>query len=177
VMDRALASDPPTGATYARGDQITLYTSLPADIACLTDYQDLAAGWEFLDFANDRGPAPRFADRVFVYVGDGRAEVLPRSRAVDADAWGDGALDAVRRAALQVALVAEDPPTYRLPSFRVADATAAIGTCGVPDPAPTGAREALSVVIAAPDGRAACPVRVDLYRSRGVIDAVVVYDR
>ena len=71
-----IATDPPTGATYAPGDAITVYTSIPADVACLSDYGDIEASWAFVDFLNGRGPAPSFSHRVVVYVGDGPGTVL-----------------------------------------------------------------------------------------------------
>jgi PASTA domain-containing protein len=172
VQDRVVATDPPTGTTYEPGDPITVYASVPADISCLTDYQDVAAAWQFLDFANDRGSAPAFADRVVVYYSDGPGTVI--LHAEDADRWeGTGVLSAVRRATDRVALVDDDPVTYAVPTLSVRDATETTTGCGVPDAAGPG--QALSVIIGAPADRTSCPVRIDLFRSRGLIDAVVLY--
>jgi hypothetical protein len=173
VQDRVVATDPPTGTTYSPGDPITVYTSVPADITCLTDYQDVAAGWQFLDFANDRGTAPAFTDRVVVYYSDGPGTIV--RHAEDAAHWeGTRVLSAVRRATERVALVDDDPLTYALPTLDVRDAdeTTTDG-CGAPDVGGPG--QALSLVIGAPADRTSCPVRVDLYRHRGLIDAVVLY--
>lgn len=57
VLDRVLGSIPPAGAPYERGDEIVVYTSLPADVDCLSDYTDRETAWRLLDFANGRGPA------------------------------------------------------------------------------------------------------------------------
>jgi hypothetical protein len=173
VQDRVVATDPPTGTTYSPGDPITVYTSVPADITCLTDYQDVAAGWQFLDFANDRGAAPAFADRVVVYYSDGPGTIV--RHAEDAAHWeGTRVLSAVRRATDRVALVGDDPLTYALPTLDVRDAAATTADgCGAPDVGGPG--QALSLLISAPADRTSCPVRVDLYRHRGLIDAVVLY--
>jgi hypothetical protein len=172
VQDRVVATDPPTGTTYAPGDPITVYASIPADITCLTDYQDIAAGWQFLDFANDRGSAPAFAHRVVVYYSDGPGTIV--RHAEDPARWeGTRVLAAVRRATDRVALVDDDPLTYAVPTLSVHDAADATTDCGAPDVASPGT--ALSVIIDAPADRTTCPLRIDLFRNRGVIDAVVLY--
>ena len=172
VQDRVVGTDPPTGTTYKPGDPITVYASIPANITCLTDYQDIAAGWQFLDFANNRGSAPPFSDRVVVYYSDGPGTVV--RHAEDAARWeGTGVLDAVRRATGRVALVDDDPLTYAVPRLEVRSATDSTPGCGAPNVAGQG--EALSVIIDAPADRTSCPIRVDLFRSSGLIDAVVLY--
>jgi hypothetical protein len=173
VQDRVVGTDPPTGATYSPGDPITVYTSVPADITCLTNYQDIAAAWQFLDFANDRGAAPAFSDRVIVYYSDGPGTIV--RHAEDPARWeGTRVLSAVRQASDRVALVDDDPLTYAVPSLQVTPAPATTNGCGsAPDVA--GPEQALSMVIGAPADRTSCPVRVDLYRNRGLIEAVVLY--
>lgn len=99
VLDRVLGSIPPAGAPYDRGDGIVVYTSLPADVDCLSNYTDRETAWRLLDFANGRGPAPDFAG--------------PTS------AVADDVLDALRDASAAVALVDERPLTYSLPAIRV----------------------------------------------------------
>ena len=174
VMDRVVASDPPAGTTYAPGDPITVYVSVPADVACLTNYQDIAIAWQLVDFANGRGPAPEFSPRVVVYVGDGSRVVL--DRADDRARWDrTGVLAGIRRASARVALVDDDPVTYALPTLTVRDATAATGGCGPPVPPVAAPGEALSVTIGAPADRTSCPVRLDVFRNGGRIDAVVYY--
>lgn len=172
IQDRVIASDPPTGATYAPGDPITVYTAIPADVACLTDYGDIEDSWAFVDFLNGRGPAPAFSHRVIVYVGDGPRIVLTGPD--DLSRWDDtGVPSAIREATDRVALVGSDPVSYALPTLSVRDTPG--GECGAPDPPVTGPDEALSFTIGAPADRTSCPLRVDLFRHHDVIDAVVLY--
>ena len=97
VLGRAVGSDPPVGARIRAGDPVTVFTSLPADVACLTDYQDRATTWALLDFATGRGPAPPFADRVLVHPVDGPEVVLTGPAARDRGSWsGTGVLEALR---------------------------------------------------------------------------------
>ena len=176
VMGRVLAVDPPPGTPYDRGDEVTVYTAIPASITCLTDYQDRALAWQWIDFALGHGRAPRFADRVFVYPEPGRREVLTGSAATDATAWADsGVLAALRKAAAGVSLESDHPVVYRLPDVRVVPATEGVGTCGVPTPAVAGTADAIAVLISQADHRG-CPVRVELYRDRAHrIESVALY--
>ncbi|WP_243059546.1 PASTA domain-containing protein [Nocardioides sp. SR21] len=99
VLDRVLGSIPPAGAPYESGDDIVVYTSLPADVDCLSNYTDRETAWRLLDFANGRGPAPELADPTSAVAPD--------------------VLEALRDASAQVALVDERPLTYSLPAIRV----------------------------------------------------------
>lgn len=175
VLGRVVASDPPPGTAYRRGDTITVYTSVPASLACLTNYQDRAAAWQLLDFANGRGPAPPFTERVFVYAGDAAPVVLDHGTAADSEAWADtGVLSGLRRASEQVALVSEHPLEYAVPAIRVTRTDEGIGSCGVPEPAVAGSGDAFSVMVRSPD-RTGCPVRVDVFREGDAIVAVAFY--
>ncbi len=174
VADRVIATDPVVGTTYSPGDAITVYTAVPTDVACLTNYSDIETAWQLVDFAHGRGSTPAFADRVIVYLGDGPGVVVTDPR--DPDQWvGTQALVEVRRATDQVALVDTDPPTYAQPSLRVGPVRDA-GGCGAPNPPVTAPDEALTFEIRAPGDRTSCPTRVDLFRQDGRrIDALVVY--
>lgn len=176
VADRVIGTDPGRGATYERGDPITLYTAVPANITCLTDYQQRSAAWQLVDLATGRGPGPPFADRVLVYTGDGSATVLTRTQAADPDAWsGTGVLAALRTAAGRVRLIDDNPLTYAAPALRVVRATEALGSCGVPEPVAPGAGEEFAALILAPT-RAGCPLRLEVYREvGGRIRAVALY--
>jgi hypothetical protein len=176
VMDRVVASDPPTGVKYDDGDPITVFTAVPADVACLTDYSHRAAAWQLLDFANGRGRAPLFAGRVFVYAdGDAPAVVLTREEAEDPASWADTAvLTTLRAASGRVTLLDDRPLRYATPAIRTMRATEGVGTCGVPEPSVAGTSDAFALVIRAPDGTG-CPVRVDLYRVDGRIEAIALY--
>jgi hypothetical protein len=175
VMDRVVASDPPAGTPYDDGDPITVYTALPADVACLTDYQDRATAWGLLDFANGRGTAPEFASRVFVYPGDGVPLVLTREQAAERGSWRDtGILDALRTASSQVALVDEHPVSYAVPAIRITDAADGLGACGVPPTAVAGDGDTFTLLVRSPK-RTGCPLRLDVYRDDDRIEAVAFY--
>ena len=176
VMGRVVASDPPPGTAYRRGDRVTVYTALPADITCLTDSQDRALAWELVDFATGRGPAPPFAPRVWVYPSDGERAVLTDREAADPHAWAStGVLADVRRAADEVSLRSEHPVSYLLPAIKVVPATEGLGRCGVPDPSVAGTADAVAVLVR-PAGGSGCPLRVELYRDdRGRIESVALY--
>jgi PASTA domain-containing protein len=175
VYGRVVATDPPPGITYHRGDAIRVYTSLPSDITCLTDYQDRATAWTLLDFANGRGPAPAFADRVFVYADDAAPMVLDHDAAVDPDGWaGTGVLDALRKASQRVSLVSRYPVRYAIPAIRITRADEGLGSCGVPDPAVAGTGDAFAVLVRPPD-RTGCGVRLDVFRQDDAIVAVALY--
>ena len=176
VLDRVLGSIPPAGAPYQPGDDIVVYTALPADIDCLSDYTDRETAWRMLDFANGRGAAPDFADRVFVYVaGSPATVVLSGAEAADPASWrATRVLTALRDASAEVALVDERPLTYSLPAIRVTAATDGLGRCGVPDPSVAGDADAFAVLIR-PPGRSGCGVRLELYRDAGRIEAVALY--
>lgn len=175
VLGRVVASDPPPGTVFDRGDPITVYTSLPASITCLTDYQDRVTAWRLLDFANGRGPAPELADRVFVYAGGAEPVVLDGRRARDPGAWDrTGVLAGLREASDRVGLVSEHPLQYAVPAIRITRTDEGIGTCGVPEPAVAGTGDAFSVQIRSPD-RTGCPVRLDVFREGSAIVALAYY--
>lgn len=179
VMNRVVGSDPPAGTPYDRGDSITVYTALPADVVCLTDYQDRVTAWRLLDFANGRGPAPEFADRVLVYPGDGPTLSLSREEAADPGSWtATGVLQALRTASARVTLVGEHPVSYAIPAVRVTRATDGLGVCGVPEPSVAGTGNAFALIVRPPDNEG-CGLRVDVYREGadydGAIEAVALY--
>jgi hypothetical protein len=175
VFGRVVASDPPPGTAYDRGDRITVYTSIPADVVCLNDYQDRATAWELLDFANGRGPAPEFADRVFVYAGGAEPVVLDGTDARDPGAWaGTGVLAGLRAASDRVGLVSEHPLMYAIPAIRITRTDEGIGSCGVPEPSVAGTGDAFAVLVRSPD-RTGCPVRLDVFREGAAIVALAYY--
>ncbi|MBZ5737866.1 hypothetical protein [Nocardioides mangrovi] len=175
VLDRVTGADPPTGTPYHRGDPITVYTALPSDITCLTDYQDRATAWALLDFANGRGRAPRFAHHVVVYGGDGQRLLLTRRAAGHREAWEpSGVLDGLRAASDAVSLATTEPATYAVPAIRIVPATTGLGSCAAPGPTVTGSHDAFSVLIQPPD-RQGCGVRLTVYRDGRAIVAVAYY--
>ncbi|GAA4755847.1 hypothetical protein GCM10023350_46680 [Nocardioides endophyticus] len=176
VRDRVVASAPAAGSTVDRGDQVVIYTALPADVSCLTDYGERELAWQLLDFANGHGPAPAFAPRVWVYPGDGQAQVLVSTDAADRDAWrGTAVLAALRKASSDVALVQEHPLTYAVPAIRVVDVTDGLGECGVPTPSVAGTADVVAFIVRSAD-RTGCPLRVEVYRDRDRrIESVALY--
>lgn len=164
VADRAIGTDPDRGTPYERGDPITLYTSVPANITCLTTYQQRSTAWQLVDLANGRGEGPPFADYVRVYAGDGPAAVLSGEQAADGDAWADTrVLDALRDATSRVRLTDDLPLTYAVPALRIVRVTEGSGDCEVPEPVVTGTGDAFAALIFSPT-RAGCPLRVEVYR-------------
>ena len=144
VLDRALGSDPGAGQRFDRGDPIVVFTAVPADVTCLADYTDRETAWQLFDFANGRGPAPAFADRVFVYPGDSRPVVLDGAAAAEPDGWaGTGVLDGIRAASAEVELVTDRPLQYAVPAIRIVAANEQVGSCGVPSPSVAGSADAI----------------------------------
>ena len=164
VRDRVVASAPPAGATYDRGDRVVVYTALPADVSCLTDYGEREVAWQLLDFANGHGAAPDFAPRVWIYPGDGQQEVLTGSAAADPASWHrSGVLAALRAASSDVALVEEHPLTYAVPAVRVVSATDRLGDCSDPEPPRDASADVITFLVRSAD-RTGCPLLLEVYR-------------
>jgi hypothetical protein len=176
VRDRVVASAPAAGATVDRGDRVVIYTALPADVSCLTDYGERELAWQLLDFANGHGPAPEFAPRVWVYPSDGPAQLLASTDAADPDSWQDTeVLAALRQASSDVALVQEHPLTYAIPAVRVVDVTEGLGECGVPTPSGAAPVDVVASCVRSPD-RTGCPLRIEVYRDQDRrIESVAFY--
>jgi len=176
VRDRVVASEPAAGAEVGRGDHVVVYTALPADVSCLTDYGDRELAWQLLDWANGHAPAPSFAPRVWVYPSDGPAQILSGTDAADPGSWrGSEVLAALRKASADVALVQEHPLTYAVPAIRIIRPSDGLGRCGVPDPSVAGTADVVAFIVRSAD-RTGCPLRVELYRDQERrIESVVLY--
>lgn len=176
VRDRVVATVPAAGATVDRGDRIVVYTALPADVSCLTDYGERELAWQLLDFANGRAGAPTFAPRVWVYPSDGAPRVLTARDASHQEAWrGTGVLSALREASSDVALLEEHPLTYAIPAVRVVDVTDGLGTCGVPATSVAGTADVVTFIVRSAD-RTGCPLRVEVYRDQDRrVESVALY--
>jgi hypothetical protein len=176
VRDRVVASEPPAGARVDRGDRVVVYTALPADVSCLTDYGERELAWQLLDWANGHADAPPFAPRVWVYPDAGRRHVLTGSDAADPDTWeGTGVLAALRDASSDVALVQEHPLTYAVPAVRIIAPTERLEQCGVPDPSAAGTADVVAFIVRSAD-RTGCPLRVEVYRDpQHRIEGVALY--
>jgi hypothetical protein len=176
VRDRVVASAPAPGTTVDRGDRVVVYTALPGDVSCLTDYGERELAWQLLDFANGRAGAPPFAPRVWVYPSDGPPQVLSGEEAAARESWQEtGALSALREASSDVALLHEHPLTYAVPAVRVVDVTDGLGACGVPATSVAGTADVVAFIVRSAD-RTGCPLRVEVYRDQQRrIEGVAVY--
>lgn len=176
VLDRVVGSSPATGAAIERGERVVIYTAIPADVSCLTDYGERELAWRLLDFANDRAAAPSFAPRVWVYPSDGPPQILTADDARDPSSWQQtGILAALRQASSDVALVQEYPLTYAVPAVSVVDVTDGLGKCGVPTTSVAGTADVVAFVVRSAD-RTDCPLRIEVYRDRDRrIESVALY--
>ena len=173
---RALASDPPTGARFQRGDDVIVFTASAGGSDCEAQFGARSDAWEFIDFANGRGPAPRFADRVYLIADGSVPEAITGTAAAqDPSAWGGvSALEEIRRVSGQV--LHDEPHKYVTPTLTVAKVIPPPRTCAVGRPAEAGSRAVLRLTLrVASDPETRCPLTVDLYRSSQGIDAVVLY--
>jgi hypothetical protein len=172
---RVVGTSPRTGARFAPGHAITIHTAVPSDPSCSASYVDRAAAWEFVDFANGRGPAPRFSDRVAIVVDGSHPATLTGAEAADPESWGGfSPLSELSKASARVAY--QGGTSYATPVLSVQYQLPPPQTCGVSRPRGSGQRLALVVSIALDtDDPAGCPPVVDLYRSSGGIDTIVLY--
>jgi len=178
ILGRAVGADPPTGATVHPGDPVTVFAAIPANVACLSDYQERSSAWRFLDFASDHAPAPPFARRVRVFRDGADPVVLHRHEATDPTAWETtGVLSALRDAAGVVVLTQDQPVTYATPRLDVVPVTDR-RACGGRIASAVPRLPGISFVLRAPV-RGACLVRVDLLRAThdptGPIAAVALH--
>ena len=172
---RATRTDPAVGSRFQPGDLVTLYvTQVPPNARCVWPAPQDSA-WQFLDFANGRGPAPAFADEVTVQV-DGGTRTLTGSEAADPNSWGSGsALEALAAASREVIQVGS---TYRTPDLRVGHAPTGAGSgasyfCGQLPAVPESRPAVWLAVGFEVDDRGACPFVVGVFETDGRIDTVV----
>lgn len=169
---RPVGTAPAAGAEASPGSTVTV---LLAHQGATTDCGgDRRQPWLFVDFATGRGPSPRFADAVDLFVDGARSGTLSGADAARGR-WGEGsALDILRRGSEEVLRVDH---TYRMPELQVIAGTPPDTWCGVARPQELGDREALtlSVAFAETATKARCPARVALYDRGGAIDVVVAW--
>jgi hypothetical protein len=174
--DRALRTEPAVGTRVGPGSTVVLVVSSMGTRRCPPPLDQEA--WEFLDFANGRGPAPRFSPRVDLYFDGIHTGTLTADQAVDPSTWGvRSALSELRDASGSVLEV----PTASGPEFLTASLTTEWSTgpwCGAPVPALT-LRTAFVMSVGIDVGvKHDCPVTVALYRdASGRVDAVSAYTR
>jgi len=166
-----LGSDPPAGELLHHGDLVTVHTAEPSGGYCPMAALARADGWGFLEFLLDDGPPPQFADHVRLVVDGGAPVTFSHDEAAAPDGWGH-VFPLVSAAAHEAS-----PTMSGMPALHVDAVPPPDSWCGIPRPDGLGDRFALRLEI---DTRAqrderGCPLTVDLYRSEGVIDTVVVY--
>lgn len=169
---RPVGTEPAAGTVVSPGAAVTVLLSYQAATTdCAGDFRQ---PWLFVDFATGRGPSPRFADEVNLFVDGVRSGTLSGADAARGG-WGEGsALDILRRGSEQVLRVGD---SYRMPELQVIAGTPPDTWCGVARPQELADREALtlSVAFAETATKVRCPARVALYDSGGAIDAVVAW--
>ena len=166
---RATKTRPAVGARFQPGDAVTLYvTQIPPNARCVEPVAQDAA-WEFLDFANGRGPAPAFAEEVTFYVDGEKTGTLTAAEAADAANWsGTSAISEIREQTrvLQQANGFGEIPAMSARGLGPREDSAV--------PASVEDRPALSLSVdVLTDGIFHIPLTVDLYRTDGRIDTVV----
>jgi hypothetical protein len=166
-----LGSDPPAGELVHHGDVVTVHTAQPSGGYCPMPALARDDAWGFLEFVLDEGPSPLFADHVRLVVDGGAPVTFSHDEAARPERW-DQVMPLVAEAAHQAA-----PTTSGMAALHVDAIPPPDSWCGVLKPDGLGDRFALRVEV---DTRAlrdtrGCPLTVDLYRSEGVIDTVVVY--
>ena len=139
---RPVGTAPATGSPVQPGQTVTVllsYQGATTDCAA-----DLTEPWQFVDFATGRGPSPRFADEVLLFVDGVRTGTLSGEDAARGD-WGAGsALDILDRATEQVLQVGD---SYQTPWLQVSPGTPPDTWCGVARPQAVAGREALTLTI------------------------------
>jgi len=165
-----VGSEPLTGRPVQQGATVTVRTAVPSGVFCDVQYESRSDAWEFVAFALG-GSQPEFADTLRLLVGGSMPRTFLGDEAADRERWGE-AFDLITRAARQSA-----PTTSGMPVLRVVGTMPPDDWCGVTRPRETDGRFALRIEI---DPRATgeddgCPLTIDLYRVKGVIDLVVVY--
>lgn len=169
---RPVGTEPATGTPVSPGETVTVLLSYQgATTDCVADLRE---PWRFLDFATGRGPSPRFADEVGLFVDGVRAGTLSGADAARGDWGANSALSILGRATEQVLRVGG---SYRMPQLQVTAGTPPDTWCGVARARAVGDREALTLTIdfAEATAQPRCPARVALYESAGAIDTVVAW--
>ncbi|WP_067432310.1 PASTA domain-containing protein [Nocardioides jensenii] len=173
---RAEQTRPVAGSPLPARSAVTLVVSLGPAPGWLCESISNKSDWEFLDFANGRGPAPRFAKTVTVVLDGGKPYTLTSDEASDPDAWGDPLpLKVLADATHEVQQI---NGTWVTPVLAVTNGIPKLDRCGVTRPAFVGFREARTLDIEfLVDGVFGCPPSVDVYRTDGLIDSVVIHNK
>jgi hypothetical protein len=169
---RPVGTEPTTGAAVQPGDAVTALLSYQgATTDCVADLRE---PWPFVDFATGRGPSPRFADEVGLFVDGVRTGTLSGADAARGYWGAHSALSILRRGSEQVLRVGD---SYRTPQLQVTAGTPPDTWCGIARPRDVADREAITLTIdfAEVTAQPRCPARVALYETAGAIDTVVAW--
>jgi len=85
---RALRTVPAVGTHFEPGDTVVLIVGRTRHAPCPMN-ADAIRAWQLIDFANGRGPAPDFAEEVWVAANDD-SQVITGAAATDPAIWVDG---------------------------------------------------------------------------------------
>lgn len=169
---RPVGTEPAAGTRVSPGQTVTVLLSYQgANTDCMADLRE---PWRFLDFATGRGPAPRFADEVGLFVDGVATGTLSAADAARGDWGANSALGILSRSSEQVLRVGD---SYRTPQLQVTAGTPPDTWCGIRRPRAVAEREALTLTIdfAEVTRPPRCPTRVALYETGGAIDTVVAW--
>ncbi|WP_309646948.1 PASTA domain-containing protein [Nocardioides sp.] len=169
---RPVGTEPVAGTPLSPGETVTVLLSYQG--ATTDCFADLREPWRFLDFATGRGPSPRFADEVGLFVDGVRTGTLSGADAARGDWGANSALSILGRGSEQVLRVGD---SYLMPQLQVTAGTPPDTWCGIGRPRDVADREALTLTIDFADVTAQprCPAKVALYETAGAIDAVVAW--
>lgn len=170
---RAVRTRPTTGTPFEPGSPVNLFVTAPHPLASCLDPANETLAWQLLDFANGRGPAPRFAPEVSVYVDGGRT-TLSGDEAADLDNWTpDSALGVLAAATRQEQQVNGHIATPELSID--APSLATVSSCGDEGlPRELAGRQSIGISIVIPmDGVTLDCDAAYVYRTEGQIDAIV----
>lgn len=169
---RPVGTEPVAGSPLSPGETVTVLLSYQGPTTdCVADLRE---PWRFVDFATGRGPSPRFADEVGLFVDGVRTGTLSGADAARGDWGANSALSILGRASEQVLRVGD---SYRMPQLQVTAGTPPDTWCGIGRPREVADREALTLTIdfAEVTAQPRCPARVALYQTAGAIDTVVAW--
>ncbi|GAA2156162.1 hypothetical protein GCM10009844_44140 [Nocardioides koreensis] len=175
VAGRALGTSPATGTAYSRGEAVTVLRSTGTHPLAYCAYPpERVEAWAFLDFANGRGPAPPFAERVSLWVDGEHTATLTGDQATDPTAWGDGS--ALQRLASDSRQVSEVNGRYVSPGLTTEPDDGTQFLCGGQElPLALSGRASQLIYLAIPaDGVFGHCAFVNVFRTSGRIDAVVL---
>lgn len=167
--DIALGTRPGIGATFRMGDTVSVLAARRGARPC-PGYAARVAAWDFIGFASGRDEAPAFDQQVTVLADGRKPVVLSHREASTRTTWGS-ALKPVADAAGRIGV---DGSVHYAPTLTALRTIPPAVACGQRRPEALGRRPALELALILTSESGGCPLTVDLYRTAGLIDAVVV---